>query len=416
MKHGNKRNIQLDILRGLAILLVFGRHLELPRPDGIAGVFAGTWHRIGWLGVDLFFVLSGFLIGGLLVTELHHYGHIDIGRFLIRRGLKIYPPYFVFIGYLMLMPVVKAILAGNNAWTTFTTEWGKYWPNLLFLQNYVGTNPAGHTWTLAVEEHFYLLLPFLLAGLVWLGCVRTLLPLCLLVVPALLFGLRIMSVFTEDSFSVKMSATHLRLDALLFGVGIRSVAQYWPARFQVMRQWRAWLVPAGLACWSLNIFIEPGSAFIRTVGLTANYLGSAAFLFAAYHTHATDFGRWKDFVSPVASAVAWIGVYSYAIYLWHVTAMGILGRVFGGRVLAELGTTSPVGWLVAMLGVCAGAVLAGVATSKVVEWPVLRLRDKFFPSRSQPLPLVAGAGEEGQGLETDVRTTAASGLNPSLGT
>jgi len=119
--------------------------------------------------VDLFFVLSGFLIGGLLVSELHHHGHIDIGRFLIRRGLKIYPPHFVFIGYLMLMPVAKAILAGNNVWTTFTTEWGKYWPNLLFLHNYVGTNPAGHTWTLAVEEHFYLLLPFLLAGLVWLG-------------------------------------------------------------------------------------------------------------------------------------------------------------------------------------------------------------------------------------------------------
>jgi len=235
------------------------------------------------------------------------------------------------------------------------------------------------------------------------------------VIPALLFGLRIVFVFTEYPFSVKMSATHLRLDALLFGVGIRSVAQYWPERFQLMHQWRAWLVPAGLACWSLNIFIEPGTAFIRTVGLTTNYLGSGAFLFAAYHTHATDFGRWKDFVSPVASAVAWIGVYSYAIYLWHVTAMGILGRVFGGRVLAELGTMSPVGWLVAMLGVCAGAVLAGVATSKVVEWPVLRLRDKLFPSRTQPLPVSAGAGGEGRCLEKDVRATAVGGFNPSLG-
>src|SRR5688572_11329479 len=104
MKPDSKRNLQLDVLRGVAILLVFGRHLEIPRPEGMMGTFAEVWYRLGWIGVDLFFVLSGFLIGGLLVTELQKHGRIDVTRFLVRRGLKIYPAYLVFIGFLMLMP------------------------------------------------------------------------------------------------------------------------------------------------------------------------------------------------------------------------------------------------------------------------------------------------------------------------
>ena len=165
MKPGSSRNLQLDVLRGVAVLLVFGRHLELPEPDGLAGIAARVWFRIGWLGVDLFFVLSGFLIGGLLLTEHARHGRIDVGRFLIRRGLKIYPAYLVFIGYLVCMPLLKVALRGDDPVPVLAAQWQLYWPNLLFLQNYIGTNPAGHTWTLAVEEHFYLLLPWLLVAL-----------------------------------------------------------------------------------------------------------------------------------------------------------------------------------------------------------------------------------------------------------
>jgi peptidoglycan/LPS O-acetylase OafA/YrhL len=291
------------------------------------------------------------------------------------------------------MPTAKAMFRGGDAWTILGEQWTALWPNLLFLQNYVGTNPAGHTWTLAVEEHFYLLLPFVMATLTALGRIRLLIPIC--VMSALLFlGLRCLAVWTHDPFAVKMSATHLRLDALLFGVGLRGVAQDFPARFLDARRWRGTLLAVGFLCWSPVFFVEPGTAFIRTFGLTGTYLGSAAFLLAAFHTHARDVGSWAVCLSPVASLLAWIGVYSYSIYLWHVTTMGILEREFAGRILAWAGHSTSLVWTVCVLGVSGGAVLVGMVTSKVIEWPVLRLRDRFFPSRSAPLP---GASPKEQG-------------------
>ena len=386
MKPGTSRSLQLDVLRGIAVLLVFGRHLELPAPDGLAGVAAHVWFRIGWLGVDLFFVLSGFLIGGLLLSEHFKHGRIDVGRFLIRRGLKIYPAYLVFIGYLVCMPLLKAALRGDDPRPVLSEQWQLYWPNLLFLQNYVGTNPAGHTWTLAVEEHFYLLLPWALVALTAWGRMRALFQVCL-VIAVVVLALRFWSVWTENRYAETMSATHLRIDALMFGVGLRAVAQYLPERFAMAGRWRALLVVTGLLLWSPNLFIDPDTAFIRTVGLTATYLGSAAFLVAAYHTHAAHFrGSWGRFAAAVAGLLGWVGVYSYAIYLWHVTAMGILEREVGGRLVAAGDVPSGLSWFVAAGMVCTGAVLIGVAASKLVEWPVIRLRDRWFPSRSGTLP------------------------------
>jgi len=381
MKPPSKRNLQLDVLRGLAILLVFGRHLEIPRPEGMLGILAELWFRIGWIGVDLFFVLSGFLIGGLLVTELQQHGRIDVMRFLVRRGLKIYPAYIVFIVYLLLMPTLKALASGGAAGEALAGQWRLCWPNFLFLQNYLWT-PAGHTWTLAVEEHFYLLLPFALVALASTGRMRLIIPLSIAVVPVFL-GLRCLSVWTNDPFSTTMSATHLRLDALLFGVGIRGLAQYSPERFAALRRWRVGLVAFGFLCWAPNLFSDVNPLLVRTVGLSGTLLGAGAFLVAAYHTHAADFGRWSRLITPPARLVAWIGVYSYTIYLWHVTTMGIVERVVGGRILSGAEPSNSIAWVACAAMSCTGAVLAGVAASKLVEQPVLLLRDRLFPSRTQ---------------------------------
>src|SRR5512135_1473672 len=94
------RLVSLDVLRCLAVLLVIGRHMA-PPPTRIAPVrwFIDTWHQGGWIGVDLFFVLSGFLISGLLYRDLSKNGSLGVGRFLIRRGLKIYPAFYVLLAF-----------------------------------------------------------------------------------------------------------------------------------------------------------------------------------------------------------------------------------------------------------------------------------------------------------------------------
>src|SRR6266571_2966218 len=136
----NSRNPSLDVLRGIAVLLVIFRHYPVSK------VALG-----GWIGVDLFFVLSGFLISGLLFSDLTSNGSIALRRFYIRRGLKIYPAFYFFLaGTSLLWPVVlphKFLLS-----------------EVFFLQSYL-PHIWQHTWSLAVEEHFYFVLPLLLLAL-----------------------------------------------------------------------------------------------------------------------------------------------------------------------------------------------------------------------------------------------------------
>ena len=269
-------------------------------------------------------------------------------------------------------------------WGAATAELGRYWPNLVFLQNYLGS-PAGHTWTLGVEEHFYLALTLAMVVLVRAGRVRWVLRGALIAAP-LCLALRVLAVATGDPAGVAMTGTHLRLDALLFGVALRAAAMYLPERFAASRRWRLPLVVGGLVLWAPNLVVSPTSAAIRTVGLTATYLGAAAFLLAAYHTHAADFGRWAPHARKTATLVAWVGTYSYTIYLWHVTVLGSSGRVLGGWLGGALTGLGGLPWLATALVMTAAAIVAGVLASLIVEWPVLRLRDRVFPSRSTALP------------------------------
>src|SRR5579862_1648506 len=97
--NGRQRSQGLDVLRAAAVGLVLCRHL--PAADGSAGLLRTVVDgliRGGWTGVDLFFVISGFLVSGLLFREYQASGRIDGTRFLIRRGFRIYPSFWLFIG------------------------------------------------------------------------------------------------------------------------------------------------------------------------------------------------------------------------------------------------------------------------------------------------------------------------------
>ena len=116
------RNLGLDILRLAAVILTLGRHLHLPPGKN---PILGAWQTGGWVGVDMFFVLSGFLVSGLLFKEFLRERRVDLKRFLIRRACKIYPAFYCLI----------AVTVAVQIWTHRPIGLRSLLGEVLFLQN-----------------------------------------------------------------------------------------------------------------------------------------------------------------------------------------------------------------------------------------------------------------------------------------
>jgi peptidoglycan/LPS O-acetylase OafA/YrhL len=187
-----------------------------------------------------------------------------------------------------------------------------------------------------------------------------------------------------------MTATHLRLDALLFGVTLRAVMEYHPERFASARRWRVPLALAGVACWLPNLVVEPTSVWTRTVGLSLTLLGAAALLVAVFASSTDDLGRARPVLEPPIRFLAWVGVFSYAIYLWHIAATGAFESLTERAVTPWAGD-GQLGWVISAAVVCAGILAVGIIVSIVVERPVLRIRERVAPSRAAALPAGAPA-------------------------
>lgn len=344
MNHSLKRDAGLDLLRCVAILLVIGRHV-MPH-TATENPLLNLWHHVGWLGVDLFFVLSGYLISGLIFGEYQKTGRFNVSRFLVRRGLKIYPAYFFFLGYCFLrLPGWEERLASSSS--------------LVLIQNYVGAfSRWGHTWSLCVEEHFYLLFAF---GFAFLSLVKRWQRMFIGVACAVLVGCllaRLGAVANDVRPGVIYTQTHFRLDSLMIGVLLR-----YAVTFSAV-SWPRWiLVGVAVLPWVWAAVIPWENPWMLTVGLSALPLASAAMVLLSV-------GR---FESSVWNLPCWIGRNSYGIYLWHVTVQGWTLKFTSGLpawVELSLVTTTTVlfGWLV----------------TRLVETPVLKLRDRIFPARARP--------------------------------
>jgi peptidoglycan/LPS O-acetylase OafA/YrhL len=142
----------LDGLRTIAILLVVNLHFSAGFAELHGNNFYSTLPFVinGWCGVDLFFVLSGFFIGGQLWKELQKDGTISIRRFILRRGLRIWPLFY-------FMYFASLLLYWHDA---ATKQYG--WTDLVFLANYLNNGIVGGGWSLCTEEQFYIVAPLLL--------------------------------------------------------------------------------------------------------------------------------------------------------------------------------------------------------------------------------------------------------------
>lgn len=367
----------LDVLRGIAVLSVLISHAKL-QYTSLPAAFSRSLNAVAILfsGVDLFFVLSGFLVSGLLLREYQRHGSIHPWRFLVRRGLKIYPSFYAF-----LLTSIAVSLA-FRIWPHPTTS--NIVSESLFVQNY-GTPLWSHTWSLAVEEHFYLCLVALLAGLVAsrrgnglrfipaiVACVAITCPL-----------LRFLTAWLipEFAFHLHLAPSHLRFDSLAFGMLI----SYWYHHHSkgvssLTANWGRELALVAFFLLALSAAVPRHTFIGHTIIQTVQYIGHGLLLLLAVAdrrlqwVHGTDIGH----------VLQLIGRYSYSIYLWH---MGVL--VWSRTLISHLvGQTDSYGDL-KVLTYAALVIPVGIVAGHLVEIPVLAVRDRFFPSRSDELKSLA---------------------------
>lgn len=366
-KSGFPRSRSLDALRGIAILLVLGRHTEVSE----------LWTKIGWCGVDLFFVLSGFLISGLLFHEFKRYGDIQLKTFWLRRGLKIYPGY-----YLCTIVQTVAYWAMFGKYPGVRSPMHVFLIDATFLSSYF-EGVSGHTWSLAIEEHFYFLLPVLLLILIKLRAKTqnpfSSIPAIFVLIAVGSLSLRIAAKPTGLlDYYTYLLPTHLRMDALFCGVTIGYLYHFKPQMLSRIARWP--LLAAGGVLLVPIYYMNLEYWHMYTWGLTTTFLGFACIVTWAVHA---DFKAGRALSFPI-ELLARIGFYSYSIYLWHWILIYYL-RPYIRRLCMTTG--SPMAWSSTLQfwqwPVCIGlSISVGILMAIVVEQPVLRLRERWFPSRS----------------------------------
>jgi peptidoglycan/LPS O-acetylase OafA/YrhL len=252
-----ERQPGLDLLRAFAIVVVVFYH---------AGIFGfalpGRAHRFGWIGVDLFFVLSGYLIGGQLLAQLARHRSIKLRRFFGRRALRIMPAYFAVLAIYFLLP----------AWREFA-EISPLWKYLLSVQNIDlrGGTAFSHAWSLAIEDQFYLLLPFALLFIRGRPRAAFIIP-CTIVLGGLLLRgvIAYQNPGTESGVSFRAFQrliyypTWGRLDPLVCGVVLSALERFRPKIWQRLTTAAPWLWLPAFAAIVFGLYLGEDDLTVTT--------------------------------------------------------------------------------------------------------------------------------------------------------
>ncbi|WP_231943623.1 acyltransferase family protein [Aeoliella mucimassa] len=357
------RNTGLDIMRFVAVALVLGRHLHLPDQPNVV---LATWYRGGWVGVDLFFVLSGYLIATLLFKAYERTGTIDVRKFLIQRGLKIFPAFWCFL-LVMLCVQVWYIHRPLSLWPILG--------ELLMMQNHVG-RVWNHTWSLAVEIHFYLFLSLLFALACYLQPKQRFgfVPYVCGALAVLCLAARYYTVYASDLdvLSIPLMGTHCRIDSLFFGVLVAYLITWKQLDVRLKSLHTEWLVIAG-SMLLLPAFISPQDSYrwVIVFGVIPFYLGSGLLLLASLRLETTD--------SKLLSGIATLGAASYSIYLWHMPI-----NLWAMYVVPDLHQVHY--WQVYASLYLVGSLVIGWCLNRWIEMPVLALRNKVAPRTVTVVP------------------------------
>jgi peptidoglycan/LPS O-acetylase OafA/YrhL len=372
----------LDGVRGIAIALVlalhFGGAADFPlRISHALGSWLDRLCYAGWTGVDLFFVLSGFLITTILLVSKEDPQYFR--RFYGRRVLRIFPLYYTaLILGLVLLPLLVAderlgLLPGGASGEVWLWT---YTLNIGLALGWIASPITyfSHFWTLAIEEQFYLVWP----GLVKVTSQRGLFRLCCAIVVAAL-AMRIAWVGLDLGWGGAYRFTLTRADSLAMGGAVAVLM-----RDSVWRQVLLKLAPFGLIA-SLGVtalmFLHvprfyPNEWIVVTFGHSVVALASACLIVMALRAPASG--------PLLAEPLRALGKYSYGIYVWHFPLQRMLLTWYGTRPAQP----SPGALLDALAFVTVGVIgslLLGWVSYRLIERPFLRLKRFFVYSKVEPL-------------------------------
>jgi peptidoglycan/LPS O-acetylase OafA/YrhL len=326
--------------------------------------------RFGWIGVDLFFVLSGYLIGGQLLAPLARGKRFKLGRFFVRRALRILPAYLVVLAIYFLLP----------SWREYP-EMFPAWKFLLSVQNLGlrGGTAFSHAWSLAVEDQFYLLLPLVLLFVNRWRRAAVIVP-CLIVLDG--FALRWFLArqnLSDTGVSFRgfqtwiYYATWTRLDPLVFGVALAAIEKFRPQWWQRLTNLAPWLWLPGLALIVYALYLgETENLTVATClwQFPLIALGMAALLVCAVSPR-LPFRRVRI---PGAAFFASI---AYSAYLIQKLIIHFVEQFCSSH---DLSPTS----LAALVGVEVCVYAAATILFLTVERPFLQLRHRIARRNSEP--------------------------------
>lgn len=354
----------LDGLRALAVIAVILYHLS---PATLPG---------GYLGVDIFFVISGFLITTLLFTEKARHGSISLGRFWIRRARRLLPA----LGIVVLTTASLALIVGGDVLVGIGRQifgaatFSSNWVEVITGTNYFSTTHPHiflNFWSLAVEEQFYLVWPFIVFGLVTIPVIRryrwsgVVLALALSIGSAVWMSIRF---HTGDTATRVYYGTDTHLFGLMIGATLAFISyareRGGPPR-RLMQPFVSFFYGHKFVAWSMSVVSLTGliilmftvtdqGSFTYTGGLfLANLL--AGLLLVSIVGARTGWQRL--FENPF---LKWIGVRSYGLYLWHYPLIVLTS--------AWLPVTSE-DWIIISL-VLVGTIVAAALSYRFVEQPI----------------------------------------------
>jgi peptidoglycan/LPS O-acetylase OafA/YrhL len=367
----------LDGLRGVAILMVLVGHLmHVPEQASPAFAAAAGLIRYLWVGVDLFFVLSGFLITGILLQTRQSPTYLR--SFYARRVLRIFPLYYAtLIVYYLVAPRLPYYAGPSLAFEQQHRAWYfLYAGNFVINRYHFGPDNLGHFWTLAVEEHFYLLWPLL----VLLLGPRKLRWACVAAV-VMSLGLRIL--LHLRGVYLPQLMTPCRTDALAMGALL--AVEYREGRLaRWLRPATYALVPLALLSamflWPIKLPAEPSPQDLLTLWASQSIAFTLlALTFAAMVVVAVCVPRRSLPERALASPVLrFFGKYSYAMYCFHPLLIPPMMAYLSPTRLTAAVRSPAVGLVIFIIAVIVATTTLAFASWHLFEKHLLRLK-RFFP-------------------------------------